>query len=60
MFAAMDFSPRTLSGRTRFHGDKSQDGSVTLQPGDKLHFNYRVVIHGPNADLAKLWSDYVK
>ena len=32
---------------------------MTLQPGEKLHFKYRVVIHGPNADLAKLWSEYV-
>jgi Methane oxygenase PmoA len=54
LFAANPF------GQSAFSGDKSQDGSVTVQPGDKLHFNYRVVIHGPDADLAKLWSEYVK
>lgn len=50
-------------GLSAFTGDKTQDGSVTLKPGEKLHFKYRVVIHpgdAKSADLAKLWADYIK
>lgn len=57
LFAANPFGQAALSG------DKSLDGSVTLQPGEKLHFQYRVVIHAgdaKSADLAKLWSEYIK
>jgi hypothetical protein len=54
LFAANPF------GLSAFTGDKTQDGSVTLQPGEKLHFKYRVVIHPADTDLAKLWSEYVK
>jgi len=54
LFAANPF------GQSAFTGDKTQDGSVTLQPGEKLHFNYRVVIHPAGTDLAKLYSEYVK
>jgi hypothetical protein len=54
LFAANPF------GMSAFSGDKSQDGSVTLPPGEKLHFKYRVVIHGPDANLAKLWAEYAK
>ncbi len=41
-------------------GDKSADGSVTLKPGEKLHFQYRVVIHPAGTDLAKLYAEYIK
>jgi hypothetical protein len=57
LFAANPF------GQSAFTGDKSQDGSVTLQPGEKLHFQYRVIIHpgdAKSADLAKLWTEYAK
>jgi hypothetical protein len=54
LFAANPF------GQSAFTNDKTQDGSVTLKPGEKLHFQYRVVIHPANTDLAKLWSEYVK
>jgi hypothetical protein len=54
LFAANPF------GFGAFTGDKSQDGSVMLEPGDKLHFKYRVVIHPGNTDIAKLWAEYVK
>jgi hypothetical protein len=57
LFAANPF------GQSAFTNDKSQDGSVTLQPGEKLHFQYRVVIHpgdAKSADLAKLWAEYAR
>ena len=57
LFAANPF------GVSAFTGDKTQDGSVTLKPGEKLHFKYRVVIHPgdvKSADVAKLWAEYVK
>jgi methane monooxygenase PmoA-like len=54
LFAANPF------GLAAFTGDKSQDGSVLLEPGEKLHFKYRVVIHPGNADIAKLWAEYAK
>ncbi len=57
LFAANPF------GLAAFTGDKTQNGSVTLEPGEKLHFKYRVVIHtgdAKSADIAKLWAEYVK
>ncbi len=54
LFAANPF------GVSAFTGDKTQDGSVTLQPGEKLHFKYRVVIHPGGTDLAKLYAEWVK
>lgn len=57
LFAANPF------GIAAFTGDKTQDGSVTLKPGEKLHFKYRVVVHpgdAKSANLAKLWSEYAK
>jgi hypothetical protein len=54
LFAANPF------GQSAFSGDKTQDGSVTLQPGESLHFKYRVVIHPAGTDLAKLWAEYAK
>jgi hypothetical protein len=54
LFAANPF------GLAAFTGDKTQDGSVTLEPGEKLHFKYRVVVHPGGTDIAKLWSEYVK
>jgi hypothetical protein len=57
LFAANPF------GLSAFSGDKSQDGSVTLEPGQKLHFRYRVVIHpgdAKSAGLARLWDEFSK
>jgi hypothetical protein len=59
LFAANPF------GLSAFTGDKTQDGSISLLPGEKLHYKYRVVIHQVAqpfraAYLAKLWSEYVK
>jgi hypothetical protein len=57
LFAANPF------GLSAFTGDKSQDGSLTLQPGEKAHFKYRVIIHpgdAKSADIAKFWSEYSK
>ncbi len=34
-----------MFGTRDFLGDKTQDGSLTLQPGEKLRLRYRVVIH---------------
>lgn len=57
LFAANPF------GLGAFSGDKSQNGSVTLQPHETLHFRYRVIIHPGDAKtsgLAKLWTEYSK
>ena len=42
--------------------DKTQDGGLTLQPGEQVRFRYRVVIHpGLSADrLAALYQDYAR
>ncbi len=57
LFAANPF------GLSAFTGDKSQNGDVTLEPGQTLHFRYRVVIHEGDAkaaNIAKLWDEYSK
>jgi hypothetical protein len=57
LFAANPF------GLGTFTGDKSQNGSVTLDPGGTLRFRYRVVIHpgdAKSAGLDKLWDQYLK
>ena len=57
LFAANPF------GLGVFTGDKSQDGSVTLEPGKTLRLRYRVVIHPGNAKSAgipALWESYLK
>ena len=48
-------------GVSVFTNDKSQDGSMTIQPGQSLHYRYRVIIHpgdAKTADLAAQWSRY--
>lgn len=55
LFAANPF------GLSVFTGDKSQDGSLKLEPGKTLRFRYRVVIHagdGAAANVAALWKSY--
>jgi len=57
LFAANPF------GLSVFTKDKSQDGSVTLKPGENLHFQYRVVIHPgdtQSANIPALWDAYLK
>ncbi len=44
-----------------FTGDKSQDGSLTVAPGQPLRFRYRVVIHEGDvrsARISELWRQY--
>ncbi len=46
-----------------FTKGKEPDGSVTLKPGETLHFRYRVIIHpgdAASAHIADLYKDYAK
>jgi hypothetical protein len=55
LFAANPF------GLSVFTNDKSQDGSVTLEPGKSLRYRYRVIIHPgdvKDANIAALWTKY--
>lgn len=53
LFAANPF------GLSAFTNDKSQDGTMTLAPGEKLRFRYRVIIHPGDAGQAgKYWEEY--
>jgi hypothetical protein len=45
-------------GWSFFMRDKSQDGSYTIQPGDSLHFRYRVVIHNGDLNDAHIADQY--
>ncbi|MEO8593803.1 MAG: PmoA family protein [Candidatus Solibacter sp.] len=50
-------------GLSVFTNDKSQDGSMTLEPGKTVRYRYRVVIHPgtvKDADIAGLYAKYVK
>jgi len=50
-----------IFGLHDFLADKSQDGSLTVEPGSTLHFRYRVVIHDggtESARVAQLYKDY--
>jgi hypothetical protein len=56
LFAANPF------GLSVFTNDKSQDGSISLDPGKSLRFRYRVIVHPGNAksaDIAGQWTKYV-
>ena len=55
LFAANPF------GLHDFTGDKSKDGSMTVDRGGTLRFRYRVVIHegdARSAEIAKLYGEY--
>ena len=55
LFAANPF------GLAAFTNDKSQDGSITVEPGQTLRYRYRVIIHpgdAKTADIAGLWQKY--
>ncbi|HEY1340768.1 MAG TPA: PmoA family protein [Bryobacteraceae bacterium] len=57
LFAANPFGARD------FTGDKSQDGSMTVEPGKTVTFRYRVVIHegdAKSAGIAGMWREYSK
>ena len=50
-----------IFGRHEFTKGAEPDGSVTLKPGEQLHFRYRVVIHpgdAATAHIADLYKDY--
>ena len=55
LFAANPF------GLSVFTGDKSTRGDLTIQPGQKLRFRYRVIVHpgdAQSANLAAQWAKY--
>ncbi|MGA2270691.1 MAG: DUF6807 family protein [Bryobacteraceae bacterium] len=55
LFAANPFGVRD------FTADKSQDGSLTVEPGQRLSFHHRVVIHPGDvrtANIAALYGKY--
>jgi hypothetical protein len=54
LFAANPF------GVKEFTRDNSQNGSLTIEPGQRLRFRYRVVIHPGDARSAKIASLYQK
>ena len=57
LFAANPF------GLAVFTGDKSQDGSITVEPGQSLRFRYRVIVHSGDvktAGIAEQWTKYAK
>ncbi|HEU0139944.1 MAG TPA: PmoA family protein [Bryobacteraceae bacterium] len=55
LFAANPFGIRD------FTGDKTQDGSMTFEPGQSVRFRYRVIIHPGDvkaANIAKAYKEY--
>jgi hypothetical protein len=54
LFAANPF------GLSVFTGDKSQNGSITVEPGKSLHFRYRVVVHPGDVKTLDLPAMYAK
>ena len=52
LFAANIFGVRD------FTGDKSKDGSMTVEPGHPITFRYRVVIHSGDARAARIADLY--
>ena len=51
-----------IFGVKQFTKGKEADGSMTLKPGDKMHFAFRVVIHAGDAEaahLADLYKQYI-
>ena len=44
-----------------FTNDKSQNGAMTIEPGQSLRYRYRVIIHPgtvKDADIAGLFTKY--
>jgi hypothetical protein len=57
LFAANPF------GLAAFTNDKSLDGSITIEPGQKLRFRYRTIVHAGDvkeAAIAAAWEQYAK
>jgi len=57
LFAANPF------GFSTFTNNKSDDGSVRLEPGISMHLKYRVIVHEgdvKSAGIAKLWTEFAK
>jgi hypothetical protein len=55
LFAANPF------GLSVFTNDKTQNGATTIQPGQSLRYQYRVIIHpgdGKDANLEAAWKSY--
>lgn len=52
LFAANPF------GLGAFTGDKSENGALTIEPGQKLRFRYRVVIHAGDVNSAHIGDLY--
>jgi hypothetical protein len=48
-----------MFGEHDFLNDRKRDGSMTLKPGEKLHLRYRVIIHGGQTPIDKLYQDYL-
>ena len=44
----------------RFYDRSLPDGSVSMQPGDELHFRYRFLIHPAGADIAAAYQEYTR
>ena len=56
LFAANPF------GIAAFTNDRSQDGSVTIEPGKSVRYRYRVIIHpgtAKDANIALLYTSYI-
>jgi hypothetical protein len=49
-----------IFGVRDFTGDKSQDGSLTLEPGGRLRLRYRVIIHAGDYQSAGIAGQYKK
>lgn len=47
-----------IFGLHDFEHDKNKDGSLTLEPGQTLHFQYRVLIHPGDVHIAQRYQDY--
>jgi hypothetical protein len=49
-------------GVSDFRNDKTQNGSLTIEPGVHVRFRYRVIIHPgvPRAMLAEMYKQYAQ
>lgn len=49
-----------IFGVKEFTKDKTQDGSMTIAPGETLRFRYRVIIHPGDEKTADIAGEYAK
>src|SRR5438046_9702444 len=47
-------------GLSVFTGDKTQDGSMTVEPGQSVRYRYRVIIHPGTVQEADIAGQYTK